>query len=195
MGNVSNIVAAFEMLLEEIEAEINKWEIVNQRAWENRDFIKARKAIEQAEAITTFREKVVNLQSEWIKLMPKDEVLEHGEDAISHTNKGRLKAGMRTPERAFYIPILKTLIKFGGQGTVNEVLDMVEKEMREQLKDIDYEHLPSSPEMIRWRNTAQWARASMVKEGLLKDNSPRGVWEISEFGEKYLKDNIKSFEE
>jgi hypothetical protein len=162
---------------------------VNQSAWQNRDFIRAREAIEWAEAITTFWEKVVNLQSEWVKLIPKDKVLEHDEDTISRTNKGRLKAGMRTPAPAFYIPILKSLIKLGGRGTVNEVLDMVEKEMHKQLKDIDYGHLPSNPEMIRWRNTAQWARASMVKEGLLKDNSPRGVWEISEFGEKYLNDN------
>ncbi len=36
--------------------------------------------------------------------------------------------------------------------------------------------------MQLWRNSAQWARNSMVQEGLLKADSPRGVWNISEAG-------------
>jgi len=31
----------------------------------------------------------------------------------------------------------------------------------------------------------------LVREGLLKDDSPWGIWEISEKGEKYLKENIE----
>ena len=38
----------------------------------------------------------------------------------------------------------------------------------------------------RWRNAAQWARNSMIHEGLLKADSPRGVWEISDQGRRAL---------
>ncbi len=40
---------------------------------------------------------------------------------------------------------------------------------------------------IRWRNTAQFARNTMVRKGLLKSNSARGIWEITEAGRRFLK--------
>lgn len=40
-----------------------------------------------------------------------------------------------------------------------------------------------------WRNAAQWARNSRVNERLLKKDSPRGIWEISDKGTQYLKQN------
>ncbi|RMH13146.1 MAG: hypothetical protein D6698_14360, partial [Gammaproteobacteria bacterium] len=39
-----------------------------------------------------------------------------------------------------------------------------------------------------WRNTAQWCRNTMVREGLMKSDSPYGIWEITEAGRKYLQD-------
>ena len=37
---------------------------------------------------------------------------------------------------------------------------------------------------IHWWNLARWERNSMVKEGLLRRGSPRGVWELSEKGRR-----------
>ena len=68
---------------------------------------------------------------------------------------------------------------------MGDVVPRVEQLMKSILKDVDYEPLTSMPDMPRWKNSTQWARNSLVKEGLLKDNSPRGVWEISEAGRKY----------
>jgi hypothetical protein len=42
--------------------------------------------------------------------------------------------------------------------------------------------------MPRWKNAAQWARNSMVKEGFLRNDSPRGAWQISEAGKRFLQD-------
>lgn len=33
----------------------------------------------------------------------------------------------------------------------------------------------------------QWARKSMVKERLLRNDSPRGVWQISEAAKRFLR--------
>lgn len=41
------------------------------------------------------------------------------------------------------------------------------------------------------RNTAQWARNSMVKEGLMASDSPRGIWEITDEGEQWLEAQMK----
>jgi len=50
---------------------------------------------------------------------------------------------------------------------------------------------------IHWRNTAQWCKNTLMQEGLLKSDSPKGIWEITEKGVEYLKkwnkDNIISF--
>ena len=69
---------------------------------------------------------------------------------------------------------------------MNDVLIRVEQLMKGVLTRVDYEPLASDPDAPRWRNTAQWARNTMVKEGLLKSNSPHGVWEISEAGRQAL---------
>ena len=58
------------------------------------------------------------------------------------------------------------------------------------LKKVDYDPLASGPESggnPRWRNAAQWARNSMIRDGRLKSDSPRGIWEISEAGRAELK--------
>ncbi len=39
---------------------------------------------------------------------------------------------------------------------------------------------------IRWRNTAQWARNTLREEGLIRDDTPRGIWAISDAGRKWL---------
>jgi len=40
-------------------------------------------------------------------------------------------------------------------------------------------NLRSNPKEVHWRNRAQWYRNTLLREGLLKSDSPRGIWEIS----------------
>ncbi len=54
--------------------------------------------------------------------------------------------------------------------------------MKDQLKSVDYEALPSNPNVPRWCNLVMWERQNMKAEGLLRDDSPRGIWAISETG-------------
>ncbi len=89
-------------------------------------------------------------------------------------------------EEAYFGPILTTLLEEGGRAKMADVLPSVEKRMQGILKKVDYEPLASDQDMPRWRNTAQWARNSMVKDGLLKGDSPRGIWEISHAGRAWL---------
>lgn len=95
--------------------------------------------------------------------------------------KPRLPKGQKTPQQAYHRPILEALHELGGSASVREVLKLVEKRVKTLLGPIDYEKLPSGTS-VRWQNTAQWARFDLVKEGLLKSNSPPGVWELSDKG-------------
>jgi len=109
----------------------------------------------------------------------------HNKTGIRH----RINYGQKTKQVEYKIHILQALENLGGSGNVNEVLDCVYKRMKDFLVPVDLEKLPSVRQ-LRWRNTAIWERYYMIKDGLLKSNSPRGTWEISEKGKKYLKEQV-----
>ena len=96
----------------------------------------------------------------------------------------RIPTGTRTPQDAFRIPILKSLVELGGKATVAQVLSRVETRMGNTLKPVDT--LKISSGMIRWKNSAMWERKAMVDEGLLSRHSPRGVWEITAKGRELV---------
>ena len=95
----------------------------------------------------------------------------------------RLPRGRRVPQSAYEKPILEALYELGGKAPGRAVLDLVESKMRSLLNEVDYEALPSGA--LRWRKTANWARNELVHgKGLLRDDSPRGIWELTEEGMK-----------
>jgi restriction system protein len=67
-NNPTNVEAAFEILLEEVEAEIDFANNAGVRGFEARDYEKAKDALEQVAALTSFREKVSGLAREWKSL-------------------------------------------------------------------------------------------------------------------------------
>jgi restriction system protein len=182
----TNVLAAFEILLEELETEI---ELINKdgsKAFANRDYDRARQALARADQATVFREQLSALRVEWEKLAPPPG---GEEDELSMTDRhdhSRLHRGLRTRETAYFKPILQVLQQLGGTAKTNEVLSRVQKVMKGTLQEVDYEPLASDPEVPRWWNTAQWAHHSMVQAGLLKGDSPRGTWEITEAGLKLI---------
>ncbi len=187
--NPTNVSSAFEILLEEVEAEIDFVNGIGSRAFENRDYDKAKEALEQTGALTAFRDKAAALRKEWEGLATVAESDEDEETREARRDLGRLRKGLRTPESAYYLPILQVLEQMGGGGKVSDILGQVKILMTSTLKDVDYEPLASDPNNPRWRNAGQWARNSMIKEGLLKADSPRGVWEITANGRALLNES------
>jgi len=190
-NNPSNVSSGFEMLLEEVEAEIDFFTRIGARAFENRDFRKVDEARAQAEQVTAFRDKVAALRKEWDAISGA-ETEEDEETKAERRNLGRLRKGLRTPESAYYLPILTALNALGGSAKMQTVLEKVYETMKPILKDVDHQPLASDPDMPRWRNSAQWARNTMRQEGLIKDDSPHGTWEISDAGRQKLKEAEKA---
>lgn len=93
----------------------------------------------------------------------------------------------KTPEREYRMPILEALEELGGRGRAKEILKIVYEKMKTLLTEDDLRSLPTGG--IRWRNTAQWERYYMIQEGLLRADSPMGVWEMTEAGRRYLEQN------
>jgi hypothetical protein len=184
---LTNVDAAFEMLMEEIETNIALIQSAGARAFEAADYARAQEALERARGMTAFREEVSKLRAEWVKLQPTR--LEDRQDKETRQDFGRLQRGLRTREAAYFEPILHVLVQSGGGGRMPDVLRDVERRMQSVLGSVDYDPLASLPDVPRWWNTAQWARHSLVKMGLMKGNSARGVWEISEAGRQWLREN------
>jgi restriction endonuclease Mrr len=101
--------------------------------------------------------------------------------------------GPRTPREAFYPLILTVLETMGGRGEVHTVLNGVHDLIAHRLTEADCEPLESDPLMTRWYKSANWARFEMVRQGLLKRDSPRGVWEITEAGRAYLREHAPDY--
>lgn len=187
--STTDVPTAFDVLLEEIEAEIGFVDKAGALAFEQRNHDQARQALERADYLTAFRAKVVGLRDEWYAdLKPTKEmpIGEEEDQSASRRNLGRLKKGRKTPEAVYYRPILQALVDLGGSANLNDVLERVGGMVKGILKPVDYEPMPSDPDQVRWRNTAQWARYTMVKERLLRDDSPRGIWEVTDRGRKML---------
>ncbi len=70
---------------------------------------------------------------------------------------------------------------------MTDVIIQVEKIMASKLNDYDKQPLLSAPSFPRWRNTVQWARNALVKDGLMANDSPKGIWAITDQGRKAVK--------
>lgn len=110
----------------------------------------------------------------------------HAERAASEGS--RLPRGVKTPTKAYYRPILQALINLGGKASVHEVIIRVEKAMEASLNEKDRQPIISNPNEPRWANTAKWARKrmTMMQPPLLKPDSPKKIWEITEAGRRFL---------
>ena len=74
--------------------------------------------------------------------------------------------------------IIQALKALGGVGRVQQVLDKMEERLEGKLLPRDLETLSTG--VLVWKNNAQWERNRMVPDGILKSDSRRGTWELSE---------------
>ncbi len=183
----NEVNVAFDILLEEVELLVHQLNEAVNTAVKAKDYMKAQQTIEEIKKLENFHGKVQALQKEWRNLAAGRYVIR--QEKSRRVISGRLPRGLRTPEHAFRRPILEALVEMGGRAPVDKVLELVEIKMKGVLNDYDYQPLPSTPRHIRWKNSAQWARVTMVQEGLLKQDSPYGIWEITEAGRKWLEEN------
>ncbi|QBR70617.1 hypothetical protein CU048_04270 [Beijerinckiaceae bacterium] len=92
--------------------------------------------------------------------------------------------GKKLPQRDFRLPLLETLYELGGGGSTHEIRALMETEMKPHLNPADYE--PVSSGDPRWWNAVCWERNGLVKDGLLRADSQRGVWELSDKGIDFI---------
>jgi len=182
--DVTAVGTAFEMLIESVEGVVDDINQAGGRAFQQGRHDEARKVLHQADVLMAFRKKITSLRDEWASLYSEQE--EEVKQTVRRRDLGKLPKGIKTPEKEYYLPILRTLVEMGGSGRVAPVCDSVYKKMKKILKPVDMEKLNSVPHDPRWRNTAQWARNEMKDMGLIAKDFTFGVWEITDAGREYL---------
>ena len=98
--------------------------------------------------------------------------------------------GQRPPqEEEYFIPILQALRHFGWSATPEQITPLVLEKMRPKLSENDFERIPSGM-FIRWECRMRFARKRMKDQDppLLNPNSPRGLWEGTDAGRRYLEE-------
>ncbi len=184
--------AALALLRDALGEDEQRIRIEGSQAMQNGDYDTATAVIDFAKRLLSFREKIEALVAEWDELEAlRDKASPAVQEIVSKRFFGKRKKGEVTPHPDFYPYILEVLVEIGGSAKTKAVLDLAGVKMKAVLKLIDYEFLKSDGKSIRWRNTAQWARNTMVNEDGRMTKSANGIWEISDKGRKWLASDQK----
>jgi restriction system protein len=186
-----NSQQAFATLLSGVEAALKESLACHNTAALAGDFDAVEIEVERQRNLVSARNQLQTLQELWPGLVGEQQ--RPPEPPQSPRRRKRLPKGAKTPNKAFVLPILTVLEEMGGRETTAEVLSRVEDLMSDTLNEFDLGKLKNG--QLRWHNTAQWARQDMKEAGLLADDAPRGVWEITELGRALLRKQGKSLEE
>ena len=77
-------------------------------------------------------------------------------------------------------PLMETIYEMGGSVRAGVLRPVMRERLSFRLASDDLEPLSSGEE--RWWNATRWERHQLVEEGLLRSDSERGTWELSEKG-------------
>jgi len=219
----NDVANAFGMLLEAVEAELTGVNNLGMRAFEQREYDKAKEAADRARRLAEFSDKLGALRQEWLDLVepgnaspaepagesapgaaePSDQAsppleAKAGESPVRLQEAANGQDGRKpvweqktTPEAEFYVPILEVLESLGGSCKEDEALEKTGEMMAEKFNPVDLNPLPNGdPNTPIWRITAQWARTSLMKDGLIKVDPRKRVWEITDKGRSALPQKV-----
>jgi Mrr N-terminal domain len=96
----------------------------------------------------------------------------------------RAAPGSILPEKDYWPALLLVLVERGGRAPANDVIEEVGKRLADKLLPRDWEELAIGE--IRWRNRVRFARLRLKERGMLRADSSRGVWEITDAGRTFL---------
>ena len=168
----SDIADEFEKIISDFNKEIEV--LIRQRDYD------------RAEKFISIVKRLEGLKVKTLKILSSEYISTDIQENKKQIEGNSLNTSI-TPMETYYLPLLETLYELGGRGKTREVIERVGEKMRDILTPYDYEYLPSGGS-IRWENRVQWARLKLVHKGLLKRDSPKGIWELSEKGYRYIED-------
>ena len=189
------ISQAFDALLQTLESEINSVNELGIKSFEARNYENARSAADRAARLNSFEPRLTELRSEWSQLLAGEPIVPGQNNESANKQSGPPIQGQTdpaakaiwqrqtTPEDQFYQPILQAMVEMGGSAKEDDVLNQIGEKMKEVFNQVDLNAVPNGdPNVPIWRITALWARGSLVQAGLIKVDSRKKFWEITDKG-------------
>ena len=119
----------------------------------------------------------IELAKENIETFSQEQIDKEVEESNSNNNDN--------PPINYRIPILKALIFLGGSSEETEVIEFLEKEMKNKFTEEDFE-IHEGEQRKRWISNMYFETSNMTDEGLLSNEAPKNSWEICQKGIDYL---------
>jgi len=190
-----DVGAALNLLRDALAEEAQRINDEGAKAMKSGNYSTAEGVLDFAKRLLAFRSRVEGLGLEWSELEGlRDKSSSAVQEIVSKRFFGRRASGEITSHMDYCRSILEVLVEMGGKARTNAVLDRVGEKMKSILKPKDYEKHQSRAKQIRWRNSAQWARNFMANEDGRMKKTPRGLWEISDKGRGWLKQQTPNHE-
>lgn len=105
-----------------------------------------------------------------------------------------MKAPRNITEDELIPPIIKILYESGGKATKTFVENEIIKMFQYEFKKPYYNETVSN-DVPRWKHYIAWAKErAKQRNGFIKgaDESGRGIWELTDTGVVYYKNNLRS---
>jgi len=179
-GSRNADVTAMEVQLREIARAIDK---LDKQGVPVPEALRAEKTrLAAALGVSAESTQILNHLAEELDILLKDIRLRTGcsEETIT-TKKPRSKTSKspKTDMAVLRKLIIEALQHFGGSASKNDVLDYMKQKLQGKLLPGDIERRDSTNDYV-WQNNACWERNTMKSEGIIKEGSRRGIWELSE---------------
>ncbi len=84
-----------------------------------------------------------------------------------------------THMEVFKEQIINALRQLGGRAEAAAVVEQVGKQLQGRLTPGDLKW-SAKRGMYAWQHKTHWARYELTRDGVLKGDSPRGIWELSD---------------
>lgn len=108
----------------------------------------------------------------------------HEASPLSPDGPRRAHSCKLLPLDCYDLPLLRVLSENGGSLRTRNALDALGAALAADLTQADWEPLQNGHP--RWRDRAQHARLRLIAQGLIANDSPWGVWTITDEGRSAL---------
>lgn len=195
----TGVEAAFDLLVDEIARELRRTNERGSAFFGNGDYDGVESAARRAKRIGEFQKRVEGLKAAWATIDDDEDITSTSRKRNSRASRRATRArrqvipaGKSTPRSEFYVPILQTLVEFGGTALTSDVVERVGNLMADRLLPLDWEGIPSDRNRPRWKGTLSNARQILRRNRWISLDSPMGVWEITDEGRQWLAEQQQS---
>ena len=181
---MNNIIEVFDLLIEEIEGLLTLKRDEGAKAYRDGKIDVFQEVDKVVQFLEGLQESVNELRDTTVSFFQMPVGVSKKRADVPKKVRRRRASLDATPKDRYRPLILEILSELGGKAPSKVVERKVEERMQGHFRPDDLRPLDSGE--IRWRKRLHWCRHYMVEDGLLRKDSPRGIWEMTDLGRQEL---------